>query len=158
MSKATKLFWVGMLLAIGIVTPSAVILYLEAFVGHISPLAAILDIGRRQFAEGHNLFLLALFGLIPFLLLSVASLFVCSQLSASRLACIIIGGLVGILAFMIPSHVAVWYPLYGGGHMSSTAVIAFIFIPFYCVVTLSIGVLIGWAISCLLLRPVPERN
>jgi hypothetical protein len=64
-----------------------------------------------------------------------------------RLACVTLGGLLGILAFMIPAHVSVWYPLYGGGHMASTAVIAFVFIPFYCIATLALGLLAGWAVS-----------
>lgn len=55
----------------------------------------------------------------------------------------------GILLLMILGHVAVWYPLYGGGHMSSTAVIAFFFIPFYCIAAMAIGLLIGWAVSLL---------
>lgn len=159
MTLATKSFWICLPLATGLVTPSAIIFCLEVFVGCVSPIAAIQDIELRQFAEGHNLFLLAVVGLIPFALLSAILLVVGRHLSASRMACIAIGGLIGILAFMIPSHVAVWYPLYGGGHMSSTAVIAFLFIPFYCLVTLVVGVLIGWAISCLSLpRCIPEKH
>jgi hypothetical protein len=154
MIRRAKLFWIGLPIAVGLVTPSAVIFYLEVFVGHVSPVAAIQDIGWRQFAEGHNLFLLAVFSLIPFVLLSVISLLVGPHLPASRQGWITLGGLIGILAFMVPSHVAVWYPLYGGGHMSSTAVIAFIFIPFYCVVTLIVGLFVGWAASLL----PPLRN
>jgi len=66
----------------------------------------------RQFAEGHNLFLLAVVGLIPFALLSVILLV--NRPSSIRIASGVycIGGLIGILAFMNPSHVAIWYPLY----------------------------------------------
>lgn len=148
----TNLFWVALPLVIGLVTPSAIIFCLEVFVGRISPVAAILDIGRRQFAEGHNLFLLAVLGLVPFVLLSVSVIIASRRLCASRVGCLTIGGLIGILAFMVPSHIGVWYPLYGGGHMSSTAVIAFLFIPFYCIPTLAIGIIIGWAVSFLPLR------
>jgi hypothetical protein len=69
-----KLFWCLSPLAIGLLVPSLVILCLEVFVGHISLFTAATDILRRQFAKGHNLFLLALFGLIPFAVLSVACL------------------------------------------------------------------------------------
>jgi hypothetical protein len=48
---------------------------------------------------------------------------------------------------MVPAHVSVWYPLYGPGHVSSTAVIAFIFIPFYCLASLCVGLVVGWLIS-----------
>ena len=144
-----KLLWTILPLVVGLVTPSAVILWLEVFVAHTSPASAIVDLARRQFATGENLFLLALVGLIPFALLSVISLIAGRFVSGRRLACIAIGGLVGILAFTVPAHVSVWYPLYGGGPTSSTAVIAFIFIPFYCVATLFVGLLIGLAISFL---------
>jgi len=53
-------------------------------------------------------------------------------------------GLAGILALMIPAHVSVWSPLYTEERMSSTAVIAFFFIPFYCIVTMGIGVSIAF--------------
>ncbi len=141
--------WSFVFLAIGLVTPSLIIFCLEIFVGHINPVTSIADILRRQFAEGHNLFLLALFGLIPFAALSMACFVAARRLESSRLACVAIGGLLGILGLMIPSHIAVWYPLYGPGHASSTAVIAFLFIPFYCIATLCVGLLIGWLVSLL---------
>ena len=141
--------WSFVFLAIGLVTPSLIIFCLEIFVGHINPVTSIADILRRQFAEGDNLFLLALFGLIPFAALSMACFVAARRLESSRLACVAIGGLLGILGLMIPSHIAVWYPLYGPGHMSSTAVIAFVFIPFYCIATLCVGLLIGWLVSLL---------
>jgi hypothetical protein len=147
MRVSRKLFWIVLPLMVGLVTPSAVILCLEVFVGRISVAAAFVDVAERQFAEGHNLFLLAIFGLVPFVILSIFSFIAARFLSVRRLACITLGGLAGILALMIPSHVSVWYPLYGGGHMASTAVIAFLFIPFYCIATLAIGLLAGWAIS-----------
>jgi hypothetical protein len=104
---------------------------------------------ERQFAEGENLFLLALFGLVPFVALSVVCRVAARRLSSVRLACLGTGGLLGILGLMVPAHVAVWYPRYGPGRMSSTAVIAFVFIPFYCLVTLFIGLLVGWGVSLL---------
>jgi hypothetical protein len=147
MRISSKLFWVALPLVVGLITPSAVILCLEVFVGHISVVAAFHDVATRQFAEGHNLFLLAVFGLVPFVILSIFSFIIARSLSITRLASVTLAGLLGILAFMIPAHISVWYPLYGGGHMASTAVIAFLFIPFYCIVTLAIGLIIGWAIS-----------
>jgi hypothetical protein len=147
MHVSPKLFWTILPLPVGLATPSAVIWWLELFVAHTSLASAIVDLAQRQFAKGENLFWLALFGLIPFALLSVISLIAARFVSRRRLACISAGGLVGILAFMVPAHASVWYPLYGGGHISSTAAIAFIFIPFYCIATLLIGLLVGLAIS-----------
>ena len=142
-------YWSLTFFGVGLIAPSLVIFCLEVFVGHINPRASITDILRRQFAEGHNLFLIALFGLIPFAVLSMVCFVAARRLESSRLACVAIGGLLGILSLMVWGHVAVWYPLYGGGHMSSTAVIAFIFIPFYCLGTLLIGLLVGWGVSLL---------
>ena len=151
MSTSTKqeVFWSLLPLIIGLLVPSVIILCLEVFVGHINLLTAITDILLRQFAKGHNLFLLALFGLIPFALLSVACRIASRRLSPFRLSCLGVGGLLGILFHMVPAHISVWYPLYGGGHMSSTAVIAFVFIPFECLVPLIIGLLAGWGVSLL---------
>jgi len=143
------LYWSLVFLAVGLITPSFVIFCLEIFVGHINARTSIADILRRQFAEGHNLFLLAVFGLIPFAVLSIACFVAARRLTSSRLTCIALGGLLGILALMVPWHVAVWYPLYGPGHMSSTAVIAFLFIPFYCIATLCVGLFLGWLVSLL---------
>ncbi len=142
-------FWSLGPLAIGIITPSFIIFSLEVFVGHISPLASAADILRRQFAEGDNLFLLALLGLIPFVALRAVCIVAAPHLSPARMACIFVGGLIGILGLMVPSHIAVWYPLYGSGQMSSTSAIAFLFIPFYCLVSLGIGLLVGWCVSLL---------
>jgi hypothetical protein len=148
-STKHALNWSLTFLAVGLITPSLIIFCLEIFVGHINPLTSIADILRRQFAEGDNLFLIAVFGLIPFAVLSMACFLAARRLESPRLTCVAIGGLIGILGLMIPGHVAVWYPLYGPGHMSSTAVIAFLFIPFYCIVTLCVGLLIGWLVSLL---------
>ena len=134
---------------LGFLVPSLVIFILEVFVSNMSPARSIADILSRQFANGHNLFLLMAFGLIPFAILIGATALFSRKLKGKQLDCVFTGGLVGILVFMIPTHVGVWYPLYSGHHMSSTAVVAFVFIPFICIVTMGIGLLIGWAISLL---------
>ncbi len=151
MKPQTKaaLHWSLASIALGLILPSLIIFCLEIFVGHIPPLTSITDILHRQFATGHNLFLIAAFGLIPFAALSVVCFVAARWLSPSRLACIAGGGLLGILLLMIPAHAAVWYPLYGPGHLSSTAIIAFVFIPFYCLATLGVGLLVGWLVSLL---------
>jgi hypothetical protein len=141
------LYWSLASLAVGQLTPSAVLFCLDVFVAHDSPLASIADILSKQFAEGHNFFLLGAFGLIPFFVLSIVLLITSRRLTSYRLACVAVGGLIGILALMVPAHISVWYPLYVGEHMSSTAVIAFIFIPFYCIPPLAIGLLFGWMVS-----------
>src|SRR5437879_5466095 len=80
-----RLFWVITPLAVGLLTPSIITFCLEIFVGRINPFSSVVDILRRQFAEGENLFLIALFGLIPFALLSVICLVAARYLSPARL-------------------------------------------------------------------------
>jgi hypothetical protein len=132
---------------LGALTPSLVIFVLEVFVGHISPVISAISILERQFAGGENLFLIMAFGFIPFAILMGLTALFSRAIGGKRLDCVFFGGLLGILVLMVLGHVVVWYPLYGGGHMSSTAVIAFFFIPFYCILGMTVGLLIAWAIS-----------
>jgi hypothetical protein len=133
----------------GALTPSVTVFILEVFVGHVSPVRSGARILERQFGEGENLFLIMAFGFIPFAVLIGLTALLSLKTKGRRLDCLFFGGLAGILVLMVPGHAAVWYPLYGGGHMASTAVIAFLFIPFYCIATMGIGSLTGWAISFL---------
>ena len=133
-----------------ILTPSLVIFILEIFVGHISPFKSMGNIIEKQFASGHNLFLIMVFGLIPFVILTGILAPIFRKIKGKRFDLIFWGGLIGILIPMISGHVAVWYPLYSGGHASSTSVIAFFFIPFFCIITMGIGLLIGFLISLIL--------
>lgn len=131
----------------GIILPSLVIFILEVFWGHINPFAAFVDILKRQFGGGHNLFLIMMFSLIPYaVLISIVNSFY-KRLSGKRLDCVFYGGLAGILIFTFWGHFSVWYPLYSGGDTSSTAVIGFFFFPFYALFAMGIGILVGWLIS-----------
>lgn len=143
--KNKKKLCIFLPLIIGLITPSCVLFSVQVFVGHVPPFAAMIDIIEKQFASGHNLFLLAAIGLIPFCVLSLILFHHYKNPSSCfKVACTIcISGLIGILTLMIPSHASVWYPLYGPVKMSSTAAIAFLFIPFYCLVTMTIGLLLG---------------
>jgi hypothetical protein len=134
-------------LFIGIITPSLIVFVLEITIGHICPLVSLKQIAHRQFASGDNLFLLAIIGLIPFAILSSFLQGMRTKLTTTGLRCVMICGLIGILSFMIPSHISVWKPLYTHEHMSSTAVIAFLFIPIYCTTTMLVGLGIGFGIS-----------
>jgi hypothetical protein len=142
----TKLFWILLPLVVGLFGPSLIIFYLEVFVGNVAPLEAVADILKRQFAHGHYLVMIALLGLIPFSLLSAICGHASRKTTTARLSCLGVGGLLGILCFMVPAHASVWYPLYAGQRMHSTAILAFLFIPFYCLFTLGIGMLLGWDI------------
>ena len=137
----------NLIVVVGLVTPSLVIFLLEITVGSIAPVESLRDIAHRQFAEGHNLFLLAIIGLIPFGILSVILRALTSTLTRARFCFFCVCGLVGILALMVPAHVSVWLPLYTDGPVSSTSAIAFIFIPFYCTISLGVGIAVASLIS-----------
>jgi hypothetical protein len=147
--QRVALGWSLGLLGIGLLTPSLVIFGVDVTVGGIQPAAAVAHLFQRQFAQGHNLFSIALLGLVPFAVLSTVCFVASRRLPPARLACVVLGGLLGILGLMVHSHAAVWYPLYRPGRISSSAVIAFLFIPFYCLATLSAGLLVGWLVSLL---------
>ncbi|MFN2541989.1 MAG: hypothetical protein ABR514_07460 [Chthoniobacterales bacterium] len=142
-----KFLWAILPLIVGILTPSVIVFALETTVGRIAFTQALADVASRQFGEGENLFLLAVVSLIPFLVLSIFCLIAARFLPPARLVAVLLGGLVGILALMVPAHVSAWWPIYAGGHVSSTSAIAFLFIPIYCIGALAVGLVIGWAIS-----------
>ncbi len=146
MKTITKhaVWWTVASVAIGLVTPALVILWLEVFVGGIAPLASIAGILERQISSSDSLLLLEISGLIPFAALSGACFLFTLRLNPSRLASVAVAGLLGILAVMVPFHYAVWYPHYAHEHVSSTDVLAFIVIPFLCLPTLGLGLLAGW--------------
>ena len=135
--------WILIPMPIGFIIPSLILFTLQVRKGGQSMSGAINDIASRQFAEGHNLFFLALWGLIPFLVLTLILLFKRAHSSPKRIACLCVFGMLGILAIMVPVHWEVWAPLYEGKHMSSTSVVAFIPLPVFCLITMWIGIVIG---------------
>jgi hypothetical protein len=134
-------------LVFGLITPSLILFATEVVVGRVGAGTALADVLRRQFAEGENLFLLALLGLIPFAVLSIVCFFAAKRMTGLRLTCLGGGGLLGILGLMVPAHFAVWYPHYSGQRGSSTEAITFVIVPFLCLASLILGLLIGWAVS-----------
>lgn len=147
--RRTRLFWIGLPLMVGLLLPSLVLFAVQVVVGGVAWSAALADVLARQFAPGHNLFLIAVLGLLPFVVLAVVSVIAARRLPARRLSCFMAGGLAAILAITVPGQVGVWAPFYGGGQISSTAPIAFVILPVFGVVALAVGLLGGWLISCL---------
>jgi hypothetical protein len=136
-------------LVVGMLTPSLIIFAIMHFAGGYDISTAAMNVLIGQFKPGENYFLLSVISTAPFACLSLVVRNILIKKTLRATWCICIGGLVGILALMIPAHVSVWYPLYSGSHMSSTSVVAFVFIPMYCLGTGSIGVLAGWLIALL---------
>ena len=134
-------------LSAGFFTPPLVMLVVQLFVGGVPFMDALKEILAGQFKPGYNYFLITLIGMLPAIALIFIAKDVSKRIAPRRVYCVIAGGLIGYLAILILIHAAVIYPLYGGGKMSSTAAIAYLFIPFHSVWTILIGLLIGWLIS-----------
>lgn len=95
---------------------------------------------------------------IPFAALIIAMKVISAYLTGWRLECVFWCGLVAITAFTASGHASVWWPLYFGGRMSSTAVIAFLFIPFYALGALIAGLIVGYVISLSPLHHNPTEH
>lgn len=91
--------------------------------------------------------MLSVIGLIPVAILSLFAFILAPRLWPRRLVCVSLGGLSGILVYMVPGHLSIWYPLYAGERSASTAAFAFLFIPFYCIPALAVDLLVGWLVS-----------
>lgn len=136
-------------LATGILTPSLAILMLEVFFssGRSSPY-------RPSPVQGFDPFLLVL-SMVPFVVVTA----VISVVGERRRPYAFWGGLIGAWGFTVYGHATVWYPLFvPGRRMSSTAVIAFLFIPFYALIPMAIGLLVGWGVSFLPLFQEGKKN
>jgi hypothetical protein len=138
-------------LIIGLLAPAGVVLGLDIFVKGRPLVSAITDPYKGPFAKDMccwKPFFLG-FALLPFVALSILIWLASKRITTARVILIELFGLLGILAVTIPAHIDVWYPLYGGGHMSSTAVVAFVFIPFFAMGGMALGAFLGWLISLL---------
>ncbi len=90
------------------------------------------------------------FRIVPFTLLAIIAGLLGRKIRRAFLIFTVIGGLIGIFLFYIPATASVWRPLYAGPRMSSTAVLAFLFIPFYTVPYMIAGTAGGLAITLFL--------
>lgn len=133
-------------ICLGLVTPPLVEFLVQVLAGGISPFNALTRIYNNHLEVGHYFFMLLAF--IPFgvlsLVLSIMNLWTLPE----RLYAMLWGGLLPIFGITALGHFVVWYPLYAPDlHASSTAVLMFIFLPIYCLLSLPFGLLAGWAVS-----------
>jgi hypothetical protein len=135
--------WLLTPLVVGIVTPALVLFTLQVLEGGRTLATAIPDNPEKFIAFS----LLTAWCLIPFAILSALLLVQPANFPRRRIACLSIFGLLGILVLMVPAHWSVWAPLYTGEHMSSTATIVFVPLPFLCLVTMLPGLAIGWLVA-----------
>ena len=110
-------------------------------VGQLSLTDAIAEVYKYFSWSGYSLTLK--FRLVPYIALSIVLLIIGRTKKRHLFNPAFVGGLLGILCFMLPSMWLVLRPLYTADHVSSTSPIAFLFIPIYCVPTMILGVILG---------------
>jgi len=92
------------------------------------------------------------FRIVPFALLAIITGLLGRKIRGAFLVFTVLGGLIGIFLFYLPATASVWWPLYVGPRMSSTAVLAFLFIPFYTVPYMIAGTAGGLAVTLFLVE------
>ena len=142
-----RIKWVLAILLIGFLITPAVIFFLELFFKGIAIKELFSQILRQQFADDENLFWLSLYGMIPFLLHSLFCYAIGKVYNRRTLNCYALIGMFSILACMIPMHIFAWLPVYEAGRISSTSGLVFIFIPWFCVLSLGLGLCLSWVVT-----------
>ncbi len=142
-----RIKWVVAILIIGIITTPSVVLFLEIVVKNVSIRELITCILNGQFHEGVSLLLLSTYGLIPFLLHCLFCNSFGTVIDSKKLNCYALLGVVSILSCMIPMHIYAWLPSYEGDRISSTSALVFVFIPWFGVLSLGLGLCLSWVVT-----------
>lgn len=123
---------------------------------HPDSVAAILrTFPHELFAEGHNLFLVALINAIPYVAAAVLTSWLVPRSPAVSAAdrCARKFGLVLMLTFVAGfttwMQLAVWESTFAPGHVSSTASLGLVFGPIMALMGLPLAFAVGWLIGCL---------
>ncbi len=152
------------ILAVGILLPPVIRVAAEVISGGKSLPTVIAALPSLLFAPGYNLFLLFALSAAPFVALAF---FVRSRVRGldqffgkSRAARL--GGVIGAIVFCfvltIGVQVDVWRGIYSVAPGSSTAVIAFFFLPVYALAAIGLGYLAGWLVGRILPSSVVPRE
>lgn len=138
-----KLFWIALWVTALLLNENLVQWVLAVQVGKLGLMEGFTDAYRFFTLAGYAFF--TAFRLVPYLLLAWV---VRSSIKKKRKATVGIawGGLLGIALMIASSLWAALMPLYTGEHASSTTAIAFLFIPFFAIVTGAMGSLAGVAV------------
>lgn len=110
------------------------------------------------FASGHNLFLLGLLSALPFVVFAFMTRWRYRMSAAEdpktflphKWGVIFAGTVVFGMSLFI--QLVVWMDVFNPKGGSSTAVIAFVFLPFYALALMPVGYLVGWLIGGVLAR------
>ncbi|MGA9575318.1 MAG: hypothetical protein WBS20_15365 [Lysobacterales bacterium] len=150
----SRIFWVVLWATALLVNENLVQWALAVRVGKLGFMEGFSD-AFQYFTLGGYAFFTA-FRLIPYLILAWV---VKSSIKKKRKATagIAWGGLLGIVLMITNASWAVLHPLYTEEHASSTTAIAFLFIPFFAIVTGVLGSLAGVAVVWVMGRTGTEN-
>jgi uncharacterized membrane protein YeaQ/YmgE (transglycosylase-associated protein family) len=131
-------------------------LAVNVVVGGNAPADAMLDT-LLEHLKGRAL-LLDLFSLVPFIALAVISHYNAGRVPGVALWSVTIGGVIGILALLIPAYWVAWDTIYNNviGDEKTTGALVFFFTPLYCLATMLGGMLLGWIAARIMRRGVDD--
>ena len=140
---ASRAVWVMPLIA-GIIVPTVVWYVAQRYVGHIRIGDALMDI-LLEHLRGRAL-MLDLFSMLPFAVLATTAYKNARRMSLVTLWAVTLGGLIGIVALMMPLYYMGWETFYNEirGDEKTTGAMIFFFTPLYCIATMLAGMLLGW--------------
>lgn len=146
-----KEFWGAILL--GFVLPWVVRISVEAFFKPDQIGRILARFPELLFASGHNLFLLGLLSALPFVVFVFMTRWRYKMSTAEDPKTflphkwgVIFAG-VTVLAMSLFIQLVVWIDVFNPKGGSSTAVIAFVFLPFYALALMPVGYLVGFLIG-----------
>jgi hypothetical protein len=122
---------------------------LPLVLGFLAPIVAMICVAPtpRVFTTARGLFIVLVLlstSLVPSSVLSAVCAWARRRLPPSRMRCVALTGLAGILIVFIPGYLEIFTST------SSTAILGIFFLAFECFVVLVIALLVGWGISLVL--------
>jgi hypothetical protein len=140
----------------GAITPTLVWLAVNIMVGGSSPADAMFDT-LLEHLKGRGL-MLDLFSMLPFIVLAMISHYNAGRVPGVTLWSVTIGGVIGILALLIPAYWVAWETIYNDviGDEKTTGALVFFFTPLYCLATMLGGMLLGWVAARIMRRGVDD--
>jgi hypothetical protein len=154
-SLAERGAWV-LPIVFGMLTPTLVWLAVNVVVGGTPPADALMDT-LLEHLKGRGL-LLDVFSLVPFVALAIISHYNAGRVPGITLWSVTLGGIVGILALLIPAYWVAWDTIYNDivGDEKTTGALVFFFTPLYCLATMLGGMLLGWVAARIMRRGVDD--
>jgi hypothetical protein len=152
---STRAVWILPLVA-GATVPTLIWVIAQRFVGGIHLGDAIMDI-LLEHLKGRAL-MLDIFSMLPYVVLAVTAYKNARRMSSVTLWSVTLGGLVGIMALMVPLYYVGWETTYNEirGDEKTTGVMIFFFTPLYCIATMLAGMLLGWVTTRLFRKGVDD--